>query len=232
MISYNTDKSDYIFFLKSGSSLLKSALTNLFIKHTIKYTSSYGLSSNTIGFKEKQKYVFVRNPIDRFFSSYYFLSMDKKIGIDYYIENFNKICREEGDNHIIPQFRCLSSERSIEDYFSNEFGNYKIIKIEDIDKEVEDFMKNKSESDSIYNEKVTFNFLDGETDIANIDFILLYTYFKAYYEKEWKMHHKKVNFLPEIDKHQYSEVYKLLKDEMLFYGYEKHDHRKFKKGLL
>ena len=232
MFKYKMNKTDYVFFLKSGSSLLKSVLINLFSNHTIEYSHSYTISLDDERFKQKQKYIFVRNPIDRFFSGYYFSNRNKEMGIDEYIQNYNRICKEENDPHLLSQFRCLSTEESIESYFNNEFGNYKIVKIEDVDKEVENFMKNKSESKNIYNEKIDFDFLNSENSEISIDFILLYTYFKTYYEKEWKMHHKKINFLPEIDKHQYSEVYKLFKDEMLFYGYEKHDHRKFKKALL
>lgn len=232
MFSYNTNKSDYIFFLKAGSCLLESTLTNLFKNYKINYTFNYGIPIASKEYGEKQKYLFVRNPIDRFFSSYYFFSINERMQINDYIKDFNVICEKEKDSgHFLSQFRCLTATGNIKDYFSTELGNYKIIRIEDIDNKVETFMKEKSESSDLYNELITFDFLDNELGKINIDFILLYTFFKTYYEKQ-KMHHKKINFLPEIDKHQYSEVYKLFKDEMLLYGYKKHDHTKFKKTLL
>ena len=236
MLAYSTQESDYIFFLKSGHTLLKTVFRNVFLRHSIDFSSYQTIEPESKEFRKKQKFLFVRNPIDRFFSSYYYFNFDKLLGLDNYIKQYSTICEQGDDPHIKPQYNCLTFVKSaaclgMYNYFYNELGKCELVRIEDIDKDIEDFMGNKSESRDLYNEESTFNFLNSENKVMSIDFTLLYCYFKTYYEKK-KLHHKKIDFLSKIDRHQYGRVYDLLKDEMLFYGYEKHDLAKCKKSIL
>ena len=242
MLAYSTEKSDYIFFLKSGHTLLKTVFRNVFFRHSIDFDSYQAFKLHSKEFKKRQKFLFVRNPIDRFFSTYYFFESNSLIKLDNYIKDYNTTLELKKDDHYYPQYKCLTSRKSkkysnIEDYFNKEFGKYKIIKIEDIDRDVElfkislDFAIHKTGSSKFYDQEIAFNFLNNENKIVSLDFILLYSYFKDYYGKTVQ-HHKNKDFLKEITRDHYEQVYSLLKDEMLFYGYEKHDLSKCKKKII
>jgi hypothetical protein len=242
MLTYSTKKSDYIFFLKSGHTLLKTVFRNVFFKHSIDFNSYQIIQPDREEFKEKQKFLFVRNPIDRFFSTYYFFEYNSSINLNSYIRDYNTNLEQTQNAHYKPQYKCLTTGKgtsysSIDTCFNEEFGKYKIIKIEDIDSSMElfktslDFSIQKTGSSKFYDQEITFDFLNNENKLVSLDFILLYSYFKDYYEKIVR-HHKNRDFLKEITKDQYEQVYSLLKDEMLFYGYEKHDLTKCKKNLI
>ena len=242
MLAYSTEKSDYIFFLKSGHTLLKTVFRNVFFRHSIDFDSYQAFKLHSKEFKKRQKFLFVRNPIDRFFSTYYFFESNSLIKLDNYIKDYNTTLEIKKDDNYYPQYKFLTSRKSkkysnIEDYFNKEFGKYKIIKIEDIDRDVElfkislDFAIHKTGSSKFYDQEIAFNFLNNENKVVSLDFILLYSYFKDYYGKTVQ-HHKNKDFLKEITRDQYEQVYSLLKDEMLFYGYEKHDLTKCKKKII
>ena len=79
MLAYSTEKSDYIFFLKSGHTLLKTVFRNVFFRHSIDFDSYQAFKLHSKEFKKRQKFLFVRNPIDRFFSTYYFFESNSLI---------------------------------------------------------------------------------------------------------------------------------------------------------
>lgn len=242
MLAYSTKKSDYIFFLKSGHTLLKTVFRNVFFRNSIDFDSYQNIQPDNEEFKEKQKFLFVRNPIDRFFSTYYFFEYDSSINLNSYIKDYDTNLEQTQNAHFKPQYKCLTTGKgtaysSIEICFNEEFGKYKIIKIEDIDKNIElfktslDFAIHKTGSSKFYDQEVAFDFLNNEDKVVSFDFILLYSYFKDYYEKTVR-HHRNIDFLKKITRNQYEQVYSLLKDEMLFYGYEKHDLSKCKKNMI
>jgi len=245
MLVYETEESYYIFFLKSGHSLLNSVFNNVFAKYSIGFNSSCNIPLTSEEFRQKQKFLFVRNPISRFFSSYYFFDFDKTMGIDAYIEYSTTTSQRDRDSHLKSQYNCLTVGRdmkwtSMRDYFDSELGEYKIVKLEDLDRDIEYFRETKSkanntafysENSTLFNQEVNFNFLKSKNKAINIDFILLYSYYKTYYEKT-KLHHRKVDFLSKINQRQYLEVYYLFEEEMLFYGYEHLDNTRFIKSVI
>ena len=146
MLVYSTKTSDYVFFQKSGHTLLKTVFRNVFLRHFIDFSSYQAIKPDSEKFKEKQKFLFVRNPINRFFSSFYFFDYTKSMKLDDYIKNFNITLKQRQDGHLQSQYECLTFKSSktyssIENYFNEELGKYQIIKIEDIDRDVELFKK-------------------------------------------------------------------------------------------
>jgi len=234
MLVYETEQSYYVFFLKSGHNLLKSVVDSLFAKYSIGFSSNYNILLTSEEFRRKQKFLFVRNPINRFFSSYYYFDFYKTMGIDAYIEYFKTTSRRDHNAHLDSQYKCLSVGKDIKqvgmkDYFDSKLGEYKIIKIEDLDSKIEGFKRRELISNNLYDEEIAFDFLDTKNKAINIDFILLYLFFKNYNEMG---HHKKVNFLSKINQHQYFWTYSLFEEEMLFYGYEHLDNTKFIKSII
>jgi hypothetical protein len=55
MFLYSTNKLEHVFFLKSGSCLLESTLTNLFKNYKIDYNFNYGISTDNKEYRKKQK---------------------------------------------------------------------------------------------------------------------------------------------------------------------------------
>ena len=221
----------------------------------------------------KNVYIFVRNPIDRFFSSYFWLINMTKHGeekykkdiinlkkntnvhdIDNYINRYEIFLKECNDFHYIPQSsqilydNCKIYKEEIIDIKSDlkllynaKFGpDYKILKIEDVDKIIEE------NTSSLISKKIGFdNKLDGIAfNMNKFDFLqdyssevsFLFSTFYQYFKNIYKMtnHHKNIDYTKKVKFTEYQTVCSLTENECTFFGYDEKETTRgiFKKTLI
>ena len=252
--------------LKNGHTLLYVTFVHLFKHLNIEVETKPTEILNNV-------HIFVRNPIDRFFSSYYWLDYMTKVGsevyknnlisllkktnisdIDSYINQYRNFLIECDDFHYIPQ-SCqilrtedkiykndlIDIQTDIKLLYNKNFGsNYKIFKIEDINKIIEgntsSLIKKNIGFDGSY-EPIAFNlnkfdFLEGYPNDINFLFSTFYQYFKNIYTKT--NHHKNIDYTDRINLPQYKLVCSLTENERTFFGYDlkEIDYKVFKKTLI
>ena len=226
----------FIFNFKSGSTLFRDSIVMALRLHKIDFTVQNGM----VG----KKIIFVRNPIDRFFSSYFWLEKvsgfkqdEKKIkndnninSLSSFIMNYPEFIEKVDDRHYLPQFHHILNGRKFNNYnFNTIYGlDYSIIKIEDIKNEIESVI-NSEYKDDIYDVNLQGIF-DSFPKEVRVSFLLTYCYSKNRLDKN---HHSYSEWTNLITFEEYNYVKKLFRDEMVFLGYE-HDLslRLFKKILL
>jgi hypothetical protein len=253
---------------KSGHTLLNIAFIHLFNHLNIKVeieNNPNKILSNV--------YIFVRDPNDRFFSSYFWLfhmlkygEDDYKNGIKNLIETTNVsdissyinqhpiFIKECDDFHYLPQSsqilynnkiiykeEIVNSRTDLKLLYEAKFGlKYKIFKIEDIDKII------NQNTQTLINRKVgfvdklkvaeseidKFSFLEDYPNETNFIFSTIYQYFKNIYKST--NHHRSVICPDEITLYDYNMVCSLTNNERIFFGYNKKDtlEKIFKKTLI
>ena len=218
-------------------------------------------------------HIFVRNPINRFFSSYYWLGYMAEIGedvyknnlitllkktnvsdIDSYINQYRNFLIECDDFHYIPQScqilysedkiyknELIDIQTDIKLLYDKNFGlNYKIFKIEDINKNIEENRTSLIKKNIGFNgsyEPIAFNtnkfsFLEDYPNEISFLFSTFYEYFKNIYIKT--NHHKNIDYTDKINLHQFKTVCSLTENERTFFGYDlkEIDYKVFKKALI
>ena len=255
---------------KNGHTLLYTTFTHLFKHLNIEFEME-GDVSKFLG----NSYIFVRNPIDRFFSSYFFMEFVSKLGTGIFskrvkhLVNYSKIYNINGfikdydnfinmcdDTHFIPQSsqilyingevllkkEIINSEIDINLLYENKFEkNYKIFKIEDIDKIIQENTLNLISKDIGFSDNFNsiafdvdnkFDFLSDFPNEINFLFSTFYFYFKNLYKMS--SHHKNVNYVDKITLEEYKKVCKITNNEYNFFKYDEKiiDEKLFKKRLI
>jgi hypothetical protein len=239
---------------KSGHTLLRTTFIHLF-KHL---NIDVELEFNPNNFLENV-YIFVRNPIDRFFSSYfwlyYMLNDDKEsINISNYIRNYENFLEKTEDSHFITQStyilynyekllknEIINNEIQIKSLYENKFGtNYKIFKIEDIDKIIDESKQNLISKNVGFENKFEalafnmdkFNFLETLPNESSFLFTTFYLFFKNLYQTS--THHKNISYVDKVTLQEYQKVSKITKNEYDFFGYDEKiiDEKLFKRNVI
>jgi hypothetical protein len=269
----------YVAPLKSGNRLIYSSLIELFKLNKIKFE----LVDISKGYL-KNCYMFVRNPLNRFFSSYsWFLAMEHRYNeettwsqderkifestqktfrefeinsLSDYIRNYKKFINVCEDFHSLPQTSFLIMKPNDAGFRSNTNFNFRkeyeksfngihfFYRVEEIDEAVEvnrnflvsiNFNKQFNIENTLENQKIKeFDFLAHLPKCLHYQFMVIYTYFKNYYDKA---HH--LNQIPKlmetITKDEYFMALDMFRKEMLFFGYDDEINLKkinFKKNIL
>jgi hypothetical protein len=255
---------------KNGHTLLYTTFIHLFKHLNIEFEME-GDVSKFLG----NSYIFVRNPIDRFFSSYFFMEFTSKFGtgifskrvrhlvnsnniynINGYIKDYDNFINMCDDTHFIPQSsqilyingevllkkEIINSEIDINLLYENKFEkNYKIFKIEDIDKIIKENTLNLISKDIGFSDNFNsiafdvdnkFDFLSDFPNEINFLFSTFYFYFKNLYKMS--AHHKNVNYVDKITLEEYKKVCKITNNEYNFFKYDEKiiDEKLFKKRLI
>ena len=253
---------------KSGHTLLYTTFIHLF-KHL---NIDVEIENNPNKFLNNV-YIFVRNPIDRFISSYFYLNRMLNDGqdeykngivnlikntnindIDGYISRYEIFIKECDDFHYIPQSsqilynncriykeEIIDAQTDLKLLYDLRFGsNYKIFKIEDIDRVI-----NKNSAILIHKnigfdnklDSMAFNidkfyFLNDYSKEVNFLFTTFYLFFKNI--NKINGHHKNVDYLNEVTFSGYSIIQSLTENERVFFKYPKKsvDINIFKKNLI
>jgi hypothetical protein len=254
---------------KNGHTLLYTTFIHLFNHLNIEFEMESN-SSKFLG----NSYIFVRNPIDRFFSSYFYMEFILGLGtgnfservrllnestnihnISSYIKDYDNFINMCDDTHFIPQSsqilynneegflkkEIINGEIDINLLYENKFQkNYKIFKIEDIDKIMEENTLNLIYKDIGFSYNFTpvafnvnkFDFLSDFSNEINFIFSTFYLYFKNLYQVS--LHHKNVNYIDKITLEEYEKVRKITNNEYNFFKYDEKiiDKKLFKKILV
>lgn len=253
---------------KSGHTLLNITFIHLF-KH-LNINVEIENNPNKI---LSNVYIFVRNPNDRFLSSYFWLCHMLKYGEDNYkngiknliettkiydinsfISQYRTFIKECDDFHYIPQSsqilynnrniykdEIINGQTDLKLLYESKFGlNYKIHRIEDIDKVIEKNtlslinrnigFYNKLEVSEIGLNK--FDFLENYPNEVSFLFSTFYQYFKNIYNST--EHHKNIDHTSEITLYDYNLICSLTETEYVLFGYDKKDltNKIFKKTLI
>lgn len=253
--------------LKNGHTLLYVTFIHLFKHLNIEVESKPSRVLNNV-------YIFVRNPIDRFFSSYYWLDCVIKDGseieksdlkallkktnisdIDSYIHQYENFLTECNNFHYIPQSceifynlrnkiyksEIIDPQTDLKLLYDENFGlNYKIFKIEDITKTINEgistLVKKNVGFSGDHNTHAfklnKFDFLNDYPNEVSFLFSTFYQYFKHIYIMT--NHHKNIDYTKKVKFTEYDAVCSLTECERVFFNYElKVVNRKdFKKTLL
>jgi hypothetical protein len=253
---------------KSGHTLLNITFIHLFKHLNINVEIEHN-PNKILG----NVYIFVRDPNDRFFSSYFWLFHMLKYGEDDYrngiknliettkvydinsfIKQYKTFIKECDDFHYIPQSsqilynnrniykeEIINGQTDLKLLYESKFGlNYKICKIEDIDRVIE---KNTS---SLINRNIgfdnklevadfdinKFDFLEDYSNEVSFLFSTFYQYFKNIYNST--EHHRNINHTSDVTFFEYETVCSLNKNESTFFDYpiKKIDIHIFKKSLI
>ena len=253
--------------LKNGHTLLYVTFVHLFKHLNIEVETKPIEILNNV-------HIFVRNPIDRFFSSYYWLDYMTKVGsedyknnlitllkktnisdIDSYINQYRNFLIECDDFHYIPQSsqilyniknktyknELIDIQTDLKLLYDEIFGlNYKIFKIENINKIIErntsTLIKKNIGFDRNFETPAfnlnKFDFLEDYPNEVSFLFSTFYEYFKSIYVKT--NHHKNIDYTNKINLYQYKLVCSLAENERTFFGYDlkEIDYNVFKKALI
>jgi len=218
-------------------------------------------------------HIFVRNPVDRFFSSYYWLINMTKNGedkykqdilnlikntnthnIDNYINRYDVFLKECDDFHYIPQSsqilysknkiyknEIIDIKTDLKLLYDKKFGvGYKILKIEDIDKVIEDNMSSLiNKNFGFYNKLNTKAFNESKFDFLKDypgDVSFLFSTFYLYFKNIYKItkHHINIDYTKEVKSTEYKTVCSLTENESIFFNYPERrvDKNIFKKSLI
>jgi hypothetical protein len=219
-------------------------------------------------------YIFVRNPIDRFFSSYYWLDYMVKNGseveknylktllkktniydIDSHINQYRNFLIECDNFHYIPQScqifydlknkiyksEIIDTQTDLKSLYDKNFGlNYKIFKIEDINKTIDEGITTLIKKNIGLNgdfDTPAFNlskleFLKEYPNEVSFMFSTFYQYFKNLYRIN--NHHKNIDYTKKVKFTGYDAVCSLTENERIFFGYGLRDinRKDFKKTLI
>ena len=239
---------------KNGHTLLRTTFIHLFKHLNIDVELEHDQMKLL-----KKSYIFVRNPIDRFFSSYSWMENMLKNGDDLnkeyiidcmksanvnnisdYINNYENFIDKCDDTHFIPQSshilddddkmlknEIINNQFDLKLFYQNRFGvNYKIFKIEEIDKIIKKNTLNlisknigfENKTDSVGFDNNKFEFLiDFPNDVSFL-FTTFYLYFKNLFEMS--LHHKHINYMEEITLQEYYKVCNITNNECDFFGYD------------
>lgn len=239
--------------LKNGHTLLYVTFIHLFKHLNIEVeTKPSGVLNNI--------HIFVRNPIDRFFSSYYWLDYMIKDGseveknklkdllkktkisdIDTYITEYKNFLTECNNFHYIPQSceifydlrnknyksEIIDPQTNLKLLYDKNFGsNYKIFKIEDITKNIDEgistLIKKNIGFNGDYNTPAfnlnKFDFLEDYPNEVSFLFSTFYQYFKNIYKVT--NHHKNIDYTKKVKFTEYDTVCSLTKSECVFFNYD------------
>jgi hypothetical protein len=267
---------------KNGHTLLQTTFIHLF-KHLNIEIELENDQNKILG----NSYIFVRNPIDRFFSSYHWLKFMSEVGVDIYKESINGYMKSAGvydissyiknysifldkcyDTHYIPQSsqilydnkimlknEIIDNQINIKSLYEHKFGsNYKIIKIEEVNKIIENNTLNLVSKNIGFHRNLDtigfnidkFDFLDNFPNEVSFLFTTFYFYFKNLFETS--SHHKHANYFREITLSEYRNICQITKNEFDFFGYGENviddkifkieyentviENKKFKKSLI
>ena len=188
ILNIEEKKLSIIMPFKNGHTLLKITFIHLF-KH---FNIDVEFESEQIKFLNNS-HIFVRNPIDRFFSSYYWLEHTSKLPTDIYnqsvvdiikraniynlsdyIKNYDIFIDICNDYHFIPQSsqilqnKIITNQADIKLLYENKFGpNYRFFKIEDIDTIIEKNTKNLLSKNIVFD----LNLVTNTFNINKFDFL-------------------------------------------------------------
>jgi hypothetical protein len=248
---------------KSGHTLLYSTFIHLF-KHLnveIELEDDPNKILNNV-------YIFVRNPIDRFFSSYFWIENILKheeddiikhikktniYDIESYINKYDIFLKGCDDFHFIPQSsqilrnnkiykeEIINSQTNLKLLYDSKLGpNYKIFKIEDIDKSIQNNVLSIIDKEIKFYNKLDkmefiinkFNFLEDYPNDVSFLFSTFYQYFKNIYAMTY--HHMNVDYIKKVSFSDYNKVCSLTENECGFFGYDKKeiDYKLFRKTLI
>jgi len=254
---------------KNGHTLLYTTFVHLF-KHLNIELKTEGDVNKILG----NSYIFVRNPIDRFFSSYFYMEYISEFGtslhskrvkglvetsnirdVNTYIKDYNMFVSKCNDTHFLPQSsqilfnsqksfiknEIINGEIDINLLYENKFGkNYKIFKIEDIDKIIKKNTLNLISKDIGFSDRLNslgfnvskFDFLSDFSGETNFLFSTFYFYFKNLYQMS--THHKNVSYVDKITLEEYEKVCKITNNEYKFFKYDEKiiDKKLFKRSII
>lgn len=229
-INLHETKTSFYLPLRSASSLLYYTFCKLFDTFEIECDDDINSPTNEMNI------IFVRNPVDRFFSTYYYYYKNFD-GISDFIDNYKDFVKESKDGHLLPQSSSLIPNENVFEYgidfykkYNYQFKRkYNIIQVEKIDEVIEESYNFPSSSDDkLYNYDYSevINFLPEKLITP---FITYYVYFKNYYDF---FHHKHIDYMNYVYFDDYVKVCDLFAEEINFFKYKiniyKHS-RKFKK---
>ena len=233
---------------KSGHSVLYETFLNLFKVMEIDYEIVNDPSN-----KMENVFIFTRNPIDRFFSGYFWLiSSDKEYetlkekykinDLQSYISNYLRFINSESNLHYLPQstqilMKCLGDPLEVNLFMNHRKkyddcfkGNYKIFRIEDITSVVNSNYDNMSSKKvGLYPKVKLIEDVEFKKfpflEMFSVDVNLLFMSFYEMFMKHNKLtyHHKNINYYNQISLQEYNQVFNYFQYELNWFGYEKDD---------
>lgn len=253
--------------VKNGHTLLYVTFIHLFKHLNIEVEDKPSNVLNNV-------HIFVRNPIDRFFSSYYWLDSLIKDGseaeknnlktllkktnvtdVSSYINQYRNFLIECNDFHYIPQScqifyglkdkiyknEIIDIQTDLKLLYDKNFGlNYKIFKIEDINKTIDEGISTLVKKNIGFNgylDAPAFNlnkfyFLEDYPTEVSFLFSTFYQYFKNIYKIT--NHHKNIDYIEKVKFTEYDVVCSLTENERIFFDYDlkKINRNDFKKTLI
>jgi hypothetical protein len=226
-----------MFIAKSGSQLLFESVKMSLDIHRIKY--------ETEDRRHTKKIIFVRNPIDRFFSGYFWmLHMSKQnpggedqaildregiTTLSAYIRRYSEFTQRANNPHYIPQSQDLLNETEIKDYgqaYEKRFrAGYSLVRIEDVGNAIHNTHK-----DNLRDISLPSVFLWFPKEVS-MSFFLAYHHEKGIFENG---HHLHSEWKYLITEEEYLTVKSFFQREMAFFGYthEPNPSLKFKSQPL
>jgi hypothetical protein len=247
-INLTKENTSIVIPFKSGHSMLFTTFLNLFKFMKIDYEIVHRNSSK----KLDNVFIFTRNPIDRFFSGYFWLISSEPsyipviekyeiYDLQSYISNYLRFINSETNLHYLPQSSFILSKLSEPfdvDLFKNyrkkydeyHTGNYKIFRIEDISSAVKsNYGDMMSKNVGIY---PTVTLLE-DVKFKKFPFLEMFSddvnlLFMSFYEMLMKyndlnQHHKHVNYYDMVSLREYNQVFNYFQYELNWFGYEKDD---------
>lgn len=240
----------YIIPFKSGKNLIGTTLSHLFRIHDINHFIREDLS----GIQECCN-IFVRNPVDRFFSCYSWLQNRLKYdeenrendklrnlvselkinSLDTFVKEYPNFIKNYGDPHFLPQSTYLLEEftngyeftkyKNLESDFAKKFkhSTFNFYRIEDLAN------KYNVNNGVLYESKLdyttqnvdsllkSFDFLSFFDKELTFDFIILYSYYKVYFNQK---HHLRWDYSEEATLNNMKQLYKYFLPELEYYGYD------------
>jgi hypothetical protein len=233
---------------KSGHSVLYATFLNLFKVMNIDYEIVNDPSN-----KMENVFIFTRNPIERFFSGYFWLissdkeyeSLNEKYNIpnlQSYISNYLRFINNEVNLHYLPQSAqiltkdlgspldvnlFMNHRKKYDDCFR---GNYKIFRIEDITSVVNSNYDNMiAKKVGIYPKVKLIEDVEFKKfpflEMFSVDVNLLFMSFYEMFMKynELSYHHKNTNYYSQVSLQEYNQVFNYFQYELNWFGYEKDD---------
>ena len=247
-INLTKENTSLVIPFKSGHSVLYATFLNLFKVMNIDYEVINDPSN-----KMKNVFIFTRNPIDRFFSGYFWLissdkeydSLNEKYNISNlqsYISNYLRFINNENDLHYLPQSSQILAKNVKAPFEVNLFmnyrkkydecfqGNYKIFRIEDITSVVNSNYDNMvSKKVGVYPKVKLIEDVEFKKfpflEMFSVDINLLFMSFYEMFMKynELTFHHKKTNYYNKVSLQEYNQVFNYFQHELNWFGYEKDD---------
>ena len=233
---------------KSGHSVLYATFLNLFKVMNIDHEIVNDPSN-----KMENVFIFTRNPIDRFFSGYFWMSSSDKqyesfnekyniYDLQSYIKNYLRFINGEPNAHYLPQSAQILAKNVKGPFEVNLFmnhrkkydecypGGHKIFRVEDITANVNlnyDIMVSKKVG--MYPNVKLLQDVEFKKfpflEMFSVDVNLL---FMSLYEMFTKYnqisnHHKNTNYYNKVSLQEYNQVFNYFQYELNWFGYEKDD---------